>query len=115
MAERTREVPEQVRKFAPKHRGGAAAGDPTDMAGHALVAMLQQAAQVSNEHRHHARSLVEKLHAELRAVEDRVRQLEAEVEFHRDRAVCGEAWLQRIQQEVEENLMPTRESRPPRT
>jgi hypothetical protein len=103
MVERGGDIPEQVRKFAPKHKH--AEGDPTDMAGHALIALLQHAAHVTDENCSRAAAVVQKLHAQLRAVEARVRQLESEVEFHRSRAVCGETWLVRIQQEIEQNLM----------
>jgi hypothetical protein len=81
------------------------------MAGHALVALVHHAADVSDESCNRAKAVVEKLYLQLRAAEDRLRQLEAEVEFHRDRAVRGENWLQRIQQEVEKNLIGSRGSR----
>jgi hypothetical protein len=110
MVERTSDIPEQVRKFAPKHRARAD-GDPTDAAGHALIALVHHAADVSNENCNRAKTVVEKLYAQLRAAENRLRQLEAEVEFHRNRAVCGESWLQRIQQEIEQNLMTSRRNR----
>jgi hypothetical protein len=110
MVERAGEVPEQVRKFAPKQRVRAD-GDPTDMAGHALIALVHHAADVSDENCNRAKAVVEKLYAQLRAAEERLRQLEAEVEFHRNRAVRGETWLQRIQQEVEKNLIGSREGR----
>jgi len=45
---------------------------------------------------------------ELRAAEDRISQLEAEVELFRDRAVCAERWLQTIQKEIEEKLIAPR-------
>jgi hypothetical protein len=45
---------------------------------------------------------------QLRAAEDRVNQLEAEVELLRDRAVRAERWLQIIQKEIEEKLIAPR-------
>jgi hypothetical protein len=110
MFDRPGDIPEQVRKFAPKHKARAE-GDPTDAAGHALIALVHHAADVSNDNCNRAKTVVEKLHAELRAAENRVRQLEAEVEFHRNRAVCGETWLQRIQQEIEQKMVASRGSR----
>jgi hypothetical protein len=109
MVEGTGDIPEQVRKFAPKHKVRAD-DDPTDMAGHALIALVHHAADVSSENCNRAKTVVEKLYVQLRASENRLRQLEAEVEFHRNRAMCGESWLQRIQQEIEQKLI-TRGSR----
>ena len=107
MIERTKDVPEEVRKFAPKQQPRSL-GDPTDMAGQALVAMLQHAANISDDQCNEALTVVDKLYVELRSAEDRIRRLEAEIEFHRNRAARGESWLRRIQKEVEENLIAPR-------
>lgn len=81
----------------------------TDQAGHALIAMLKQAANLSNGARDRGMTLADKLAVQLRAVEDRVKELEGEVEDCRDRAVRAEKWLQRIQREVQERfLAPSR-------
>jgi endonuclease YncB( thermonuclease family) len=45
---------------------------------------------------------------QLRAAEDRINQLEAEVELLRDRAVRAERWLLTIQKEIEEKLIAPR-------
>jgi hypothetical protein len=45
---------------------------------------------------------------QLRTAEDRISQLEAEVELFRDRAVRAERWLQTIQNEIEEKLIAPR-------
>ena len=45
---------------------------------------------------------------ELRAAEERISQLEAEVELFRDRAVRAERWLQTIQKEIEAKLIAPR-------
>jgi hypothetical protein len=47
---------------------------------------------------------------ELRAVEDRTNQLQAEVELWRDRAVRAEQWLRIIQKEIEEKLIAPKSS-----
>lgn len=107
MIERTKDVPEEVRKFAPKQQPRSL-GDPTDMAGQALVAMLQHAANISEDQCNEALTVVDKLYVELRSAEDRISQLEAEIEFHRNRAARGEDWLRRIQKELEENHIAPR-------
>jgi len=77
-------------------------------AGEAIVAKIQKAADLSNENCDRAMKLAHKLSMQLRAAEDRVNQLEAEVELLRDRAVRAERWLQTIQKEIEEKLIAPR-------
>jgi chromosome segregation ATPase len=50
---------------------------------------------------------------ELRAAEDRIAQLEAEVERLRDRATRAERWLETIKQEIEEKLIAPMEANRP--
>jgi len=77
-------------------------------AGEAIIAKIQQAADLSNENCDRAMKLAHKLSMQLRAAEDRINQLEAEVELLRDRAVRAELWLQTIQKEIEEKLIAPR-------
>jgi DNA repair ATPase RecN len=110
------EVPEAVRKFAPKERQREQReqrqqneprepADPTDAAGQALLAMLQQAARGADEDLQSAMSLADRLAGELRAVEDRMAQLQATVEHYKTRAQQAEQWLQQIQREIEQKLI----------
>jgi hypothetical protein len=50
---------------------------------------------------------------ELRAAEDRIIQLEAEVERLRDRATRAERWLETIKQEIEDKLIAPMEANRP--
>ena len=81
---------------------------PVEEAGQAIIAKIQKAADISNENCDRAMKLAHKLSMELRAAEDRINQLEAEVELLRDRAVRAERWLQTIQKEIEEKLIAPR-------
>jgi len=104
MNQRSTNTPEQVLKFAPKEKPRDDR-DATDQAGHALVAMLQQAANLSNDNCDRAMTLAHKLSMQLRAAEDRINQLQAEVEHFQSRAVRAEGWLQVVQKEIEEKLI----------
>jgi hypothetical protein len=104
MNKRSIDTAEQVLKFAPKGKPHDD-GDPTDQAGHALLAMLQQASNASNDKCDRAMTLAHKLSMQLRAAEDRIDQLQAELEHFQSRAVRAEGWLQVIKQEVEEKLI----------
>ena len=77
-------------------------------AGEAIIAKIQKAADLSNENCDRAMKLAHKLSMQLRAAEDQINRLEAEVELLRDRAVRAERWLQTIQKEIEEKLIAPR-------
>ena len=76
--------------------------------GQAIVTKIQRAADLSNKNCDRALALAHKLSMQLRTAEDRISQLEAEVELFRDRAVRAERWLQTIQNEIEEKLIAPR-------
>jgi cell fate (sporulation/competence/biofilm development) regulator YmcA (YheA/YmcA/DUF963 family) len=111
MHQRPTDTPEQV-LIAPKEKAPAD-HDAVDETGHALIALLQEAANLSTEHFDRAMSTAHKLSVQVRASEDRIKQLQAEVEHFRDRAVRAERWLQVIQKEIEEKLIaPMASERP---
>jgi len=85
------DTPEQVIEFAPKG-GPRSHGTLVEEAGEAIIAKLQKAADLSNENCDRAMKLAHKLSMELRAAEDRINQLEAEVELFRHRAVLRRKW-----------------------
>src|SRR5262249_46402765 len=99
------ERPERAERVNRPERPG---DDPVDAAGHALIAMLQSAAEASNEELDRASIMAGRLAGELRATESRMRELEAEVAHYRDRAARAEEWLQQIGQEIQSKLMPPR-------
>jgi len=80
--------------------------DTMDHSGNAIVAMLQKAANMSYDDRDRAMTMADELSLQLRAAEDRIIQLETEIQRFQDRAVRAETWLQLIQKEVEK-LMPS--------
>jgi hypothetical protein len=107
MNENGADTTEQVVKFAPKEKQRVE-GSPLDEAGQAIVAKIQKAAELSNENCDRAMRLAHKLSMELRAAEDRINQLEAEVQLFRDRAARAEGWLQTIYTGIEEKLIAPR-------
>jgi chromosome segregation ATPase len=92
------EITEQVVKFPPKQQSG----NPADEAGQAVIAQIRKAAELANENCDRAMALAHKLAMQLRAAEDRMTQLEAEVALFRDRATRAEGWLQTIHSEIEQ-------------
>jgi len=107
MSENSAETLEQVVKFAPKGRARST-HTPVEDAGEAIVATIQRAADLANENCDRAVRLAHKLSMELRGAQDRINQLEAEVELFRDRVARAEGWLQTIHKEIEEKLINPR-------
>jgi hypothetical protein len=107
MNENDADTPEQVLKFVPKEQPGSY-GLPADEAGQAIIAKIQKAAELSNENCDRAMKLAHKLSMQLRAAEERINQLEGEIQLFRERAARAERWLQTIQKEIEEKLIAPR-------
>ena len=107
MNENDADTPEQVLKFVPKEQPRSY-GPPAEEAGQAIIAKIQKAADLSNENCDRAMKLAHKLSMELRAAEDRINQLESEVQLFRERAARAEGWLQTIHKEIEEKLITPR-------
>jgi hypothetical protein len=105
MDENNADTPEQVLKLVPKERPRSYV-PLVEEAGEAIIAKIQEAADLSNENCD--RAMKHKLSMQLRVGEDRINQLEAEVELFRDRAARAERWLQTIQKEIEEKLIAPR-------
>jgi hypothetical protein len=75
--------------------------------------MLREAANVSNENLDRAMSLAHKLAMQLRAAEERIVELQGEVDLLAGRATRAEHWLETIKQEIEDKLIaPMQANRP---
>jgi hypothetical protein len=87
--------------------------DPLDSAGRSILGLLQRAATVAEETSQHALGVAHKLSVQLRAAEDRIRDLEADVRHYRERADRAEKWLYKISLEIEERFFSSADSRAP--
>jgi hypothetical protein len=95
---------ESVVPFAPKNAASNDA-DQLDRAGQTILQLLQKAAGVAEENSKHALDMAQKLSHQLRAAEDRVAELEAEVQLYRDKADRAEQWLHKVCTEIEERFI----------
>jgi Ni/Co efflux regulator RcnB len=75
-------------------------------AGQSILNLLHQAAGVAEKNNQHALDVAQKLSHQLVAAEQRVTDLEAEVERHRDMAERAEQWLHKVYSEIEERFRP---------
>jgi molecular chaperone GrpE (heat shock protein) len=85
--------------------------DQLDKAGQTILQMLHRAAGVAEENSRHALETAQKLSHQLRAAEDRVAELEAEVTAYQNRAERAEQWLHRVYTEIEERFLQQSDSR----
>jgi hypothetical protein len=106
MRQRSTDAPEAVLKFAPKDKPRDE--DPTDESGRAVVALLQQAANQTNDTCDRAMALAHKLSVQLRSAEDQIHQLRGQLEHYQNRASRAEEWLLVIRKEIEERLLVSR-------
>ena len=105
---------ESVVPFAPNAKAaGPDASDPLDNAGRSILDLLHKAAGMAEENSQHALDVAQKLSAQLRAAENRIRDLEADVRFHQERADRAEKWLYQISVEIEQRFFRADDRRAP--
>jgi hypothetical protein len=95
---------DSVVPFAPKNVVHDDA-DQLDKAGQTILKLLHKAAGVAEENSRHALDMAQKLSHQLRAAEDRIAELEAEVELYRDKADRAEQWLHKVYTEIEDRFI----------
>jgi hypothetical protein len=96
--------PATIVPLAPISKGQPVSNIVADDSGRAIVTLLQKAAKIAKDDCARAMDLAHKLASQLRAAEERVRELEVEAAHFRDRASRAEEWLLRIHNEVEDKF-----------
>src|SRR5271155_2035511 len=95
--------PESVIPVASAARsGGSKEADQLDSAGQTILRLLHKAAGVAEANSRYALDMAQKLSHQLRAAEDRIAELDAEVRMYQERAGRAEQWLHKIYTEVED-------------
>src|SRR5215204_4412437 len=89
--------------IAPFDKSRAQEPDAVDLeqSGHAILALLEQAAQVARMNEERATGIAQRLSNELAATVERTRQIEAELRRYEDRAFRAEKWLLQVYKEIE--------------
>ena len=99
-------ISELVIPFIPAARSTAPDGiDQVDKAGQTILGLLHKAAGVAEANSQHALDMAQKLSQQLRAAEDRIAELEAEVGMYQDKADRAEQWLHRVYTEIEDRFL----------
>jgi hypothetical protein len=92
--------------FPPNVRDAAPDGvDQLDKAGQTILKLLHKAAGVAEQNSRHALDMAQKLSHQLRAAEDRIAELEAEVHLYREKSDRAEQWLHKVYTEIEERFI----------
>jgi hypothetical protein len=97
-------VPNSVVPFAPKLNAKSEACDELDIAGHAILDALRQVGGAVEAKRQQAVEKTHQLSAQLRSVEDRIKELETRALHHQSRADRAEEWLYLISVEIEQKF-----------
>ena len=97
-----------VISFAPDAKSGP---DQLDKAGQTILQLLHRAAGVAEDNSRHALEMAQKLSQQLRAAEERIAELEAEIESCRDRAERAEQWLHKVYTEIEDRFVRQSDNR----
>jgi molecular chaperone GrpE (heat shock protein) len=97
---------ETVIPFAPAAKSaGSNDADQLDTAGRTILSLLNKAASVADENSQHALDMAQKLSHQLRAAENRITELEADVRYYQDRCERADQWLHKIFSEIEERFL----------
>ena len=97
---------ELVIPFTPAARSAGAEGvDQVDKAGQTILGLLHKAAGVAEANSQHALDIAQKISHQLRAAEDRIAELEAEVGMYQEKADRAEQWLHRVYTEIEDRFL----------
>jgi molecular chaperone GrpE (heat shock protein) len=95
----------EVIPFAKTAEGGRRDGSELDKAGEAILQLLGKAADVADQNSREAFDTAQRLSHQLRAAEDRVAQLEAELDTYRQKAERAEQWLHTVYTEIEDRFL----------
>ena len=94
-----------VIRFEPNAKSVSDDADQLDKAGQTILQLLHKAAGVAEDNSRHALEMAQELSQQLRAAEERIAELEAEIDTYRDRADRAEQWLHRVYSEIEDRFL----------
>ena len=97
---------ESVIPFAPAAKSARSNdADQLETAGQTILNLLHKAASVAEENSQHALDMAQKLSDHLRAAENRIAELEADVRYYQDRCERADQWLHKIYSEIDERFL----------
>ena len=100
----------EVIPFAQSAQGGRDDNTQLDKAGQTILQLLHKAADVAEQNSRQAIDTAQRLSHQLRTAEDRIAELEAAAETHRQQAERAEQWLHTIYTEIENRFLQQTDS-----
>jgi predicted nucleic acid-binding Zn-ribbon protein len=100
--------------YAPKAKSRDTEDDQLDRAGHAILGLVSRAADTTEADLRAARETGEKLADQLRAANNQINELTANLRYYQERADRAEKWLFQISSEIEQRFFGANEGRPAR-
>jgi ABC-type transporter Mla subunit MlaD len=95
----------EVISFERSAQGAREDDTQLDRAGQTILELLNKAADAAQQNSRHAIDTAQRLSHQLRAAEDRIAELEDEVEAYRQQADRAEQWLHKVYTEIEERFL----------
>jgi molecular chaperone GrpE (heat shock protein) len=95
----------EVIPFERTAEGGRRDSVQLDKAGEAILQLLGKAADAAEQNSEQAIETAQRLSHQLRAAEDRVAQLEAEIDAYRQKAERAEQWLHTVYKGIEDRFL----------
>jgi TolA-binding protein len=95
----------EVVPFARAAQAARDDGRQLDKAGETILQLLNKAADAAEQNSRHAIDTAQRLAHQLRAAEDRIAELEDEVEAYRQQAERAEQWLHKVYTEIEDRFL----------
>jgi outer membrane PBP1 activator LpoA protein len=80
-------------------------GCQLDSAGHVILKLLHKAAGAAEANSRRALETAQQLSTQLHAAQNRIAELEAEVQLYREKYDRAEEWLRKIAMEIEDRLI----------
>jgi molecular chaperone GrpE (heat shock protein) len=80
-------------------------GGQLESAGHVIVQLLHKAAGAAEENSQRVLETAQELSTQLHAAQNRIAELEAEVQFYREKSERAQEWLRKISTEIEDRLI----------
>jgi hypothetical protein len=82
-----------------------------ETAGHVILKLLHKAADAAEANSRRSLETAQELSTQLQAAHNRIAELEAEVQFYREKSERAEEWLRKISTEIEDRLINEPEER----
>jgi signal transduction histidine kinase len=91
--------------MAQRRGAGAEPDRQLDQAGQTILQLLNKAADVTEQNSRQALDTAQRLSHQLRVAEQRIAELEAEVDAYREQAERAEQWLSTVHTEIEKQFL----------